>query len=267
MFLYYIIISVIIGFVIANISIKTQSVLALKHLTMGQPTDIAIETFGLQTVVLETSIFYTIIYSLLAIFIIWPSFIPVMVILKLVGIIGIGSFAMFSAPILILGLNRYIGKRPWLNDFAKEYKNTCVEYMKLRSLLVGSGKLSYNKMSQNLWKAVLDLNHRKHMALDRINNLQELKVDVLKILSNYSVEGEIEKKDRAEKRLKQIEEEIQKTKDFVAEVNDNMQKAETMFIDFRSNITLGISEKVVTDISELTNKVQALEYTVNKLEE
>lgn len=256
------IIALVIGYIIAFLNIKLQGKFLLRKLTMGNTDEDAIDAFGLMPVIIKTTVVYTIIFSALGYFLLAAP-IP----LKLLISLSIPAFSLFSTFLLRTAIKTFLLENPWYNDFSNYYKSTCVEYMKLRALLRRSNKKSYSKMTQNLWNEITDLNRRKHAALERVRDLQALKTDVIKLLDTYSYEGNDDKKERAQRRLRRIEEEIAQTDAFAAEVNDNMKKAETIFLDVRSNIALGDSERITTDISELTNKVKALEYTVNALEE
>lgn len=256
----YILISVIVGFIIAWLNVKIQSSIALKQIAMGNPEYIAADAFGLTPVIAKTTIVYTVIFSSV-LYLFSKSF------FIFIGIGGIGFFSIFSLFFLKIAVRNFLNQHPWLNDFSTYYKNTCNEYMKLRLLLLRSNKKSYDKMTQNLWKEIVDLNRRKHVALERIRELQTLKTDVIKLLDKYSYSGDTDKKDRTQKRLRKIEEEICNTETFASDVNEHIKNAETIFLDVKTNIGTGDSERIETDISELTGKVKALEYTVEAMEE
>ena len=256
----YILIAVIIGFLIAWLNVKIQSYIALKQISMGNPEYIAAEAFGLMPIIYKTTIVYTIIFSSVIYLFSKP-------ILILFGLGGISIFSVFSLFFLKIAVKNYLNEHPWLSDFSTYYKNTCNEYMKLRLLLLRSNKKSYDKMTQNLWKEIIDLNRRKHIALERVRELQVLKSDVIKLLDKYSYSGDNEKKERTQKRLRKIEEEIGNTESFASDVNERINNSETIFLDVKTNIGSGDSERLETDISELTGKIKALEYTVEALEE
>jgi len=139
--------------------------------------------------------------------------------------------------------------------------------MKLRTLLEQTNKKSYTEMAKNLWKELTELNKRRHNAIKRIKELKVLEADVFKLLNAYNADSKTEKRDRSNERLNKIHKEVLKIEDFIQAVESQIISAENLFMDIRTNISVGEPEKITTDISSLTGKIKSLEYTVDAIED
>jgi predicted nucleic acid-binding Zn-ribbon protein len=122
-------------------------------------------------------------------------------------------------------------------------------------------------MAKNLWKELTELNKRRHNAIKRIKELKVLEADVFKLLNAYNADSKTEKRDRSNERLNKIHKEVLKIEDFIQAVESQIISAENLFMDIRTNISVGEPEKITTDISSLTGKIKSLEYTVDAIED
>lgn len=250
------------GFILAYINIGLQKKLALRKLSQGNPHKIAIEVFDLSSLINNSVFLCSLIYILINHLFLFKG-----MFLMLIWGITTTFFTILTVPVFNISVFRHTRSIPHLEDYSNKFKSTCSEYMKLRTLLEQTNKKSYTEMAKNLWKELTELNKRRHNAIKRIKELKVLEADVFKLLNAYNADSKTEKRDRSNERLNKIHKEVLKIEDFIQAVESQIISAENLFMDIRTNISVGEPEKITTDISSLTGKIKSLEYTVDAIED
>jgi hypothetical protein len=253
---------VFIGIIMAYLNIGLQKKIVLRKLSQGNPQKIAVEVFDLSSLINNSIFFSSIVYMLINYLFLFKGGL-----LMFIWVIASACFTMLTVPVFSISVFRHTRTIPHLEDCTNKFKSTCSEYMKLRTLLEQTNKKSYTEMAKNLWMELTELNKRRHNAIKRIKELKVLEADVLKLLSAYTVNSNTEKSDRSNERLNKIHKEVAKIEDFIEEVENQIISAENLFMDIRTNISVGEPEKITTDLSTLTGKIKSLEYTIDAVEE
>ena len=183
--------------------------------------------------------------------------------------IGVGTIegvAIVSGFVRTISSKVAIQNNPNLLDFNGKYKNTCEEYKKLVQLLDGKKLQAYRNSASRLWSELLLLNQRRNEAYKNKKQLEVVMADVQKLINQYSIENDVEKRLKAQARLNQIIKQEADIDDFTQKVEEQIKRSETIFMDIRTNLAIGHMENILPDLTEYTTKVKALEYTVNQLE-
>lgn len=183
-----------------------------------------------------------------------------------VGVCSIEGLAVGSGFVRTITSKVAIQNNPNLLDFNGKYRNTCEEYKKLVQLLDGKNLRAYRNSASRLWNELLLLNQRRNEAYKNKKQLEIVMIDVQKLINQYSMENDVEKRLKAQARLNQIIKQEADIDDFTQKVEEQIKRSETIFMDIRTNLAIGHMENILPDLTEYTTKVKALEYTVNQLE-
>ena len=182
------------------------------------------------------------------------------------GLIGIEALALINFPIRFIGAKIAMQNNPNLLDFNGKYKSTCDEYKKL-ILLLDEKKLGvYKKSASRLWSELLLLNKRRKEAYLTKEKLETVKDDVQKLITAYSMDNDNDKRLKAQARLNQIIKHQADIDDFTNHVEDQIVKSENVFMDIRTKLIVGQNDSILPDLSNYTNQVKSLEYTVDALD-
>lgn len=184
-------------------------------------------------------------------------------------VIGVGTvegLAVVSGAVRAISSKIAIQNNPNLLDFNGKYRSTCEEYKKLVLLLDGKNLRAYRNSASRLWSELLLLNQRRNEAYKNKKQLEIVMRDVQKLINQYSMENDVEKRLKAQARLNKIIQQEADIDDFTKKVEEQIKRSETIFMDIRTNLAIGQMDNILPDLTEYTSKVKALEYTVNQLE-
>lgn len=190
----------------------------------------------------------------------WP-FSPISV-----GLFGIEALALICFPVRFVGAKIAMQNNPNLLDFNGKYKNTCDEYKKLIILLDEKKLRVYKKSASRLWSELLLLNKRRNEANQAKEKLEAVKEDVQKLITAYSMDKDDDKRLKAQARLNQIIKQQADIDEFTEQVKDQIVKSENVFMDIRTKLIVGQNDNILPDLSNYTNQVKSLEYTVDALD-
>lgn len=182
------------------------------------------------------------------------------------SLFGIEAFAFVCFPIRLFATKIAMQNNPNLLDFNGKYRGTCEEYKKLLLLLDEKNLKAYKSSASTLWAELLLLNKRRKEAYARKAELGEIKADVQKLITDYTVENNVEKRLKAQERLNQILKQEADIDEFTLQVEEQIQRSENIFMDMRTKLAVGQLDNVLPDLTSYTSKVKALEYTVEKLD-
>ena len=182
------------------------------------------------------------------------------------GIIAIEGMSLMAFPIRFIGAKVAMQNNPNLLDFNGKYKDTCDEYKKLIMVLDEKGLKSYKKSASKLWSELLLLNKRRKEAYLYKEKLEFVKDDVQKLITAYSMDKDDEKRLKAQARLNQIIKQQADIDEFTNHVEEQIKKSENVFMDIRTKLIVGQSDNILPDLSNYTNQVKSLEYTVDALD-
>ena len=182
------------------------------------------------------------------------------------GLLGIETLSLVCFPIRFFGARIAMKNNPNLLDFNGKYKDTCDEYKKLILLLDEKKLGAYKKSASRLWSELLLLNKRRKEAYLTKEKLETVKDDVQKLITAYSMDNGNEKRLKAQARLNQIIKQQADIDDFTNHVEEQISKSENVFMDIRTKLIVGQSDNILPDLSNYTNQVKSLEYTVDALD-
>ena len=183
-----------------------------------------------------------------------------------VGLFGIEVLSLICFPVRFVGAKIAMQNNPNLLDFNGKYKNTCDEYKKLILLLDDKKLRVYKKSASRLWSELLLLNKRRKEAYLAKEKLEQVKDDVQKLITAYSMDKDDEKRLKAQARLNQIIKQQADIDEFTNHVEDQIIKSENVFMDIRTKLIVGQNDNILPDLSNYTNQVKSLEYTVDALD-
>lgn len=184
----------------------------------------------------------------------------------LLGTAAIEAMALIALPIRCISAKVAIQNNPNLLDFNGKYKSTHDEYRKLIMLLDEKNLVAYKNSASRLWSELLLLNQRRKKAYESKKELDVVLADVQRLINKYTIEGDNEKRLKAQARLNTIIKQQADIDDFTRNVEDQIRNSETVFMDIRTNISVGQEANVLPDLTGYANKIKALEYTVDQLE-
>ena len=182
------------------------------------------------------------------------------------GILGIEGLALMSFPYRFVGAKFAMQNNPNLLDFNGKYKNTCDEYKKLVLVLDEKKLGAYKKSASKLWSELLLLNKRRKEAYLERERLESVKDDVQKLITAYSLDKDNEKRLKAQARLNKIIKQQSDIDDFTENVEKQISRSENIFMDIRTKLIVGQNDNILPDLSNYTNQVKSLEYTVDALD-
>ncbi len=189
------------------------------------------------------------------------SFSPV-----LLGLFGIEALATGCLPFRFVGAKFAVRNNPNLLDFNGKYRGTHDEYKKLVMVLEENKLGAYKKSASRLWSELLLLNKRRNEAYNSKKKLEEIKNDVQKLINAYSLENDVDKRLKAQARLNNIIKQQADIDEFTKNVEEQIMRSENVFMDIRTKIAVGQRDSVLPDLSNYTNQVKSLEYTVEALD-
>lgn len=184
----------------------------------------------------------------------------------LLGVIAIEAVACVSGPIRVVSSKLAIHNNPNLLDFNGKFKNTRVEYEKLVNLLDEKNLVTYKKSAAKLWSELLLLNKRRKEAYENKNKSEQIRADVQKLITTYTIEGDTDKRLKAQARLNKLLKQEADIDDFTRQVEERIRMSETVFMDIRTNLATGQLGNVLVDLDGYTVKIKSLELTVDQLE-
>ena len=182
------------------------------------------------------------------------------------GIIGIECVSLVAFPVRFIGAKVAMQNNPNLLDFNGKYKDTCNEYKKLVMILDERRLGAYKKSASKLWSELLLLNKRRKEAYAAKEKLEATKEDVQKLISAYSLENDVDKRLKAQARLNHIIKKQADIDEYTANVEEQIIRSENVFMDIRTKLEVGQSDNILPDLSNYTNQVKSLEYTVDVLD-
>ncbi len=191
----------------------------------------------------------------------WTIFNP-----YIVGILAIECLALVCTPFRFLGAKYAVRNNPNLLDFNGKFKGTYNEYKKLSVLLEEKKLTIYTKSCNSLWSELLLLNKRRKEAYTSKARLDEIKEDVQKLITAYSIEQDQEKTLRAQARLNKIIKQQEDLEAFIKQVEEQIEKSENVFMDIRTKLAVGQMDNVLPDLSSYTSQVKSLEITVEVMD-
>lgn len=184
-----------------------------------------------------------------------------------VGFIGVELLAVINTPIRFIGAKFAVRTNPNLLDFNGKYKGTHTEYKKLILLLDENRLNTYKNSASRLWNELLLLNKRRKEAYVSKQKLEDIKNDVQKLITAYSLENDVEKRLKAQARFNKIIKQQAEIDDFISHVEDQIMKSENVFMDIRTKLAVGQkSDSILPDLSTYTNQVKSLELTVDAMD-
>ena len=182
------------------------------------------------------------------------------------GVLGIEGLALISFPFRFIGAKVAMQNNPNLLDFNGKYKDTCNEYKKLIMILDERHLSAYKKSALKLWSELLLLNKRRNEAYTTKEKLEKVKDDVQKLITAYSMEKNDEKRLKAQARLNHIIKKQADIDEFTNHIEQEIIRSENVFMDIRTKLEVGQSDDILPDLSNYTNQVKSLEYTVDVLD-
>ena len=182
------------------------------------------------------------------------------------GILGIEGLSLLAFPFRFVGAKVAMENNPNLLDFNGKYKDTCNEYKKLIMILDEMHLSAYKKSALKLWSELLLLNKRRNEAYSTKQRLEKVKDDVQKLITAYSMDKNDEKRLKAQARLNHIIKKQADIDEFTSHIEEEIIRSENVFMDIRTKLEVGQSDNILPDLSNYTNQVKSLEYTVDVLD-
>lgn len=184
----------------------------------------------------------------------------------IMGALGIECLALACIPFRFVGAKIAVRNNPNLLDFNGKYKGTHNEYKKLVMLLDEKKLGTYTRSASRLWSELLLLNKRRNEAYAANDRLEEIKNDVQKLITAYSVDDDVDKRLKAQARLNKIIKQQADIEEFTKQVEDQILKSENVFMDIRTKLAVGQIDNILPDLSSYTNQVKSLEITVEAMD-
>lgn len=182
------------------------------------------------------------------------------------GIFGVEALGAIYLPFRFVGAKYAVKNNPNLLDFNGKYKDTQIEYKKLVMLLDEKKLGTYTKSASRLWSELLLLNKRRNEAYDSKRKLEDIKSDVQKLITAYSIDEDVDKRLKAQARLNNIIKQQANLDEFIKHVEEQITRSENVFMDIRTKLAVGQVDSILPDLSTYTNQVKSLECTVEALD-
>ncbi|MBR4569196.1 MAG: hypothetical protein IKO19_00810 [Candidatus Riflebacteria bacterium] len=182
------------------------------------------------------------------------------------GVLGIEGLSLLAFPFRFVGAKFAMENNPNLLDFNGKYKDTCNEYKKLIMILDERHLSAYKKSALKLWSELLLLNKRRNEAYNTKQRLEKVKDDVQKLITAYAMDKNDEKRLKAQARLNHIIKKQADIDEFTSHIEEEIIRSENVFMDIRTKLEVGQSDNILPDLSNYTNQVKSLEYTVDVLD-
>ena len=125
---------------------------------------------------------------------------------------------------------------------------------------------TYTKSASRLWSELLLLNKRRNEAYDSKRKLEDIKSDVQKLITAYSIDEDVDKRLKAQARLNNIIKQQGNLDEFIKHVEEQITRSENVFMDIRTKLAVGQVDSILPDLSTYTNQVKSLECTVEALD-